>query len=106
MSIQYKIIALDKARGQIVVRFFNEDIPEGLTNAIDFMVQGDKVIVPSGKELDAYIMGFAPHGEFARVAAAKSATPPDYSHIEAMLEPDAVVADAPAVEIDPTVVVL
>lgn len=91
--VNFKIIALDKIRGQIVVRYFNDDIPDGLTNAIDLPVQGGEMLDLRGQALSDYIIGFCPMSEFVRARAMKSPSFTfDYSYIESLVQAEAVEA--------------
>lgn len=101
MEIERTIVALDKERAQVIVRWSNEDIPEGIRVAVDLPVEDGQTL--SGEDLDRYLAGFCPISEFERRRALRSRL--DLSHIEAMVEappvvPDGIGGEAPMQPID------
>ena len=86
-EVSYKIIALDEARGQMTVKFYNADVPDGIKVPVDLEVQGGAVLVREGQALADYIMGFCPFAEFARRPVLRDSAA-DYSALRALVEPE------------------
>lgn len=86
--INRQIVALDKARGQLVVKWWSDDIPEGIKVAVDLPIRDGRIVVLEGEELDSYLMGFCPVAEFERAACCKEGAT-DFSALEKLVEPEA-----------------
>lgn len=84
--INFKIVGVDRVRGQILTHFYSDDWPEGVTHAIDLPIQDGVIVSLAGQQLIDFLMGFCPVAEFQRRHAMQH-TPPDLAHIEAMLQP-------------------
>jgi hypothetical protein len=94
INIEYRILAVDKARGQIAVRFYNADLPEGFVYAVDLPTERGRIQTLRGQQLHEYLRGFCPVAEFERAAELKVAQP-DLDYLDALVEEDVVPAPPP-----------
>lgn len=80
MNIQHKIIGFNKDILQVSVNFYCDEVPEGLTYAVDI----PQNIISDAAAITAHIQSFTPTGQLERIAELRAITV-DTSVIEAMV---------------------
>jgi hypothetical protein len=83
IEVKYRVLQVDP-KGRLLVRYFNDDVPNGFLHWVDLPVVNGEVQVLQGDALDDYVIGIGPVAEFARVKAPA----PDLSSLQALVEPD------------------
>jgi hypothetical protein len=90
VEVKYRVIQVDP-KGRLLVRYFNDDMPEGYLHWVDLPVVNGEVRVLEGDALDDYVIGAGPVAELARAKAPL----PDLSSLQALVEADHVPPPAP-----------
>jgi hypothetical protein len=99
-EVSFRIVQADPATGQMLVRYFNTDHPDGSLNRVELPVENGVLKALQDDALDDYIIGFGPMGEFARTEVAK-VPPVDLSYLLALVEPDHVIPPPPPPPLPP-----
>lgn len=86
--ISYKIVELDSSMGRMKVKFTTPEAPLGVYMSIDLPSENGNIVALPAPQLAAYIMGFAPHEEFAKLKAKAEGSAADLSYIAALVEPE------------------
>jgi hypothetical protein len=90
MNIQHEIISFHPPTGSLLVRYFSNEVPDGLTYNIDVpLVDGEFV---SQDQIDALIVAMQPIGQLERLYL-----------LQTVKVPDALAALVPAPVLDPVV---
>lgn len=76
MNIKYKIISFHPEMGNIQVNYYCDEVPNGLTYAIDIPVQNGQFA--SQDLIDNLIKTFEPRGQLERIAELSNAVIPDH----------------------------
>lgn len=74
MSIQHEILCFYPTTGSILVRYSNEQVPDGLVYNIDIPLENGEFV--GQEEIDALIEAMKPVGQLARIAALQTAQIP------------------------------
>lgn len=86
MHIDYQIVSFHRPTASIQVRYFNEDLPDGIMFALNLPVVDGKL--PRGEALEQLVRNQAPRDAFERAAALRDADVPDeLSHVAAPTSP-------------------
>lgn len=87
MTKHYQIIGLNKEIGQLSVKYWTDEYPQGLIYSVDLPVSENKT-VPVGAELDALIMSMFPEGQInSLVARLNTVTGVDFTEVETLVVP-------------------
>jgi hypothetical protein len=76
MNIKYDILEFIPYTGTIVVKWYCDEVPEGLVYSVDLPIIDDSY--PKLDELSGIIKQFEPTGQLERIAAARNARVPEY----------------------------
>lgn len=76
MDIKYKILSFEPKTGSMQVNYYSDEVPEGLTYAIDIPVQDGQFA--SQDLVDNLIKTFEPRGQLIRIAEVSGALVPDH----------------------------
>lgn len=74
MEIQYEMVEFYPETGSIQVRFYNDDLPQGVMFSISLPIGGGRY--PQGADLDRLIRNHVPTDIFERARALKVIAPP------------------------------
>jgi hypothetical protein len=85
MNIQHEIISFDAASASVLVRFFSDSVPEGLTYNIDLPIQEGRL--PSQEEIDEVIRAYRPVGQLERLAQIPLVEIPEFLLAKVVQEP-------------------
>jgi hypothetical protein len=91
MDIQHEIISFYPTTGSMVIRYFSEEVPDGLFYNIDIPLENGTFI---GKErIDALIEVMKPVGQLERIAALKTVEIPSVLAAFILPQPEPMVVD-------------
>lgn len=76
MNIQHTILQFTSATGSIVVKYFCNELPDGLVYNIDLPITDGQY--PTEAEMLALIEAYKPTGQIKRITDVAAATPPQY----------------------------
>lgn len=85
MNIQHEIISFDAASASVVVRYFSDSVPEGLTYNIDLPIKDGQL--PSQEEIDEIIRVYRPVGQLERLAQLPLVEIPEFLLAKVVQEP-------------------
>lgn len=74
MEIQYELLEFYPETGSIQVRFYNDDLPQGVMFSISLPIGGGRY--PQGADLDRVIRNHVPTDIFERARTLKAIAPP------------------------------
>lgn len=92
MNIQHEIISFHPATGSMLVRYFSEEVPDGLTYNVDIPLENGAFV--GQEQIDALIEAVKPVGQLERIAALKVAQIPPALAALVPPDPTPAVADA------------
>ncbi len=76
MNIKTEIISFSSDTGSLCVKYFSDELPDGLVYNIDIPLKDG--VYPSKDEIDGLIKHMTPTGQLERIAALKKLSVPDY----------------------------
>jgi hypothetical protein len=76
MQINNEILSFDPTTGSILVRYYNDEFPEGFTYGIDVPVRDGQLA--SQEEINQLIETFKPVGQLERIVALRSVEIPQF----------------------------
>lgn len=86
MNIQHEIISFYPPTGSMLVRYFCDEVPEGLAYNIDIPLENGSFV--GQEQIDALIAAMKPVGQLERIAQLKSAQIP--AELAALIPPEPV----------------
>ena len=71
--MEFRVLSFDTKTGSLLVNFFTDVYPDGLTYNVDVPVENGAYL--SGEALRSHIMSFAPYGQIERLVALRDNPP-------------------------------
>jgi hypothetical protein len=89
MNIKHELISFHAPTGSMLVRYFSDEVPDGLAYNIDIPLENGSFV--GQEKIDELIEAMKPIGQLERIAALQSVVIPET--LAALIPPETVIVD-------------